>query len=225
MIDNVLTPLQQTILSDLNSRDWFIAILHGAKRSGKTFINNLQFLIELKRVREIADSLDIATPQYILAGYSMSNIQKNILTELSNSLGLEFKFDKYNAFELFGVRVIQTTHGTTQGVGRIRGMTAFGAYVNETSLAKEEVFEEIKSRCSGQGARILCDTNPEYPEHWLKKNYIDSTDSQIISYHFELDDNTFLDPRYIRNIKSATPQGMFYDRAIRGRWVSAEGVV
>ena len=104
-------------------------------------------------------------------------------------------------------------------------MTAFGAYINEASLANQEVFDEIKARCSGPGARIIADTNPDHPEHWLLKDYIKSEAAGIISFHFCLDDNTFLDPRYVKNIKESTPKGMFYDRGINGVWVSGEGVV
>ena len=155
----------------------------------------------------------------------MGNIQDNILTELSNKYGLEFKFDRFNNFNLFGVKVIQTSHGSIAGLGRIRGMTAFGAYINEGSLANQEVFDEIKARCSGQGARIITDTNPDHPEHWLLKDYIKSTAPGIMSFHFRLGDNTFLDPRYVKNIKETTPRGMFYDRGVEGLWVSGEGVV
>ena len=188
-------------------------------------MDNDIFLQELIRVRKTADKLGIDTPQYILAGYSMGNIQDNILTELSNKYGFQFKFDKFNNFTLFGVKIVQTSHGNISGLGRIRGMTAFGAYINEASLANQEVFDEIKARCSGPGARIIADTNPDHPEHWLLKDYIKSTAAGIMNFHFCLDDNTFLDERYIRNIKESTPKGMFYDRGINGAWVSGEGVV
>lgn len=46
-----------------------------------------------------------------------------------------------------------------------------------------------------------------------------------MNFHFCLDDNTFLDERYIKNIKESTPKGIFYDRGINGAWVSGEGVV
>ena len=196
-LENVLTNKQADVLGELAKEDWFIAILHGAIRSGKTFVNNIQFLLEVRRVAEQAKKQNIQSPMYIIAGYSMSSIQDNILNELSNTFGLEFKFDKYNAFMLMGVKIIQTTHGNIQGIGRIRGMTAHGAYINEASLANESVFEEIKGRCSGVGARILADTNPDQPEHWLKKNYIDKaeTNKDIKAFQFILDDNTFLDER------------------------------
>lgn len=225
MLSNIYTPKQIEILKACRNSDWFMLINHGAKRSGKTQLDNDLFLAELRNVRRTADELGIDTPQYILAGYSMGNIQDNILTELSNKYGFEFKFDKYNNFSLFGVKVVQTSHGSISGLGRIRGMTAFGAYINEASLANQEVFDEIKARCSGKGARIIADTNPDHPEHWLLKDYIKSNASGIMSNHFRLDDNTFLDARYVRQIKETTPSGMFYDRGVEGLWVSGEGVV
>lgn len=226
-INDVFTKKQQDVLKEIRKEDWFISVLHGAVRSGKTYLNNFIFLMEVKRVAEIAAKNGVSNPMYILAGYSMSSIQDNVLSELGNVFGINFKFDRYNSFDLFGVKIIQTTHGNKTGVGRIRGMTAYGAYINEASLAVESVFEEIKTRCSGEGARIIADTNPDYPEHWLKKNYIDKADknSDIRQFQFILDDNTFLDERYVRNLKAATPSGMFYDRSILGQWVSAQGVV
>ncbi len=225
MLSNIYTPKQIEILKACRSTDWFMLINHGAKRSGKTQLDNDLFLAELRNVRKTADEIGIDTPQYILAGYSMGNIQDNILTELSNKYGFEFKFDKYNNFNLFGVKVVQTSHGSISGLGRIRGMTAFGAYINEASLANQEVFDEIKARCSGRNARIIADTNPDHPEHWLLKDYINSSASGIMSNHFRLDDNTFLDARYVKQIKETTPSGMFYDRGVEGLWVSGEGVV
>lgn len=225
MLNSLYTPKQIEILKQTRQADWFMLINHGAKRSGKTQLDNDLFLQELIKVRKTADELGIDTPQYILAGYSLGNIQDNILTELSNKYGFEFKFDKFNNFNLFGVKIVQTSHGSISGLGRIRGMTAFGAYVNEASLANQEVFDEIKARCSGKGARIIADTNPDHPEHWLLKDYIKSNASGILSNQFKLDDNTFLDGRYIEQIKATTPAGMFYDRGVNGLWVSGKGVV
>ena len=224
-LNKLYTPKQIEILKRTNPSDFFILGLHGAKRTGKTVINNDIFLRELRRVRKIADKLKIKEPMYILAGVSSKTIQNNVLQEIYNRYQLDIKFDKHNSFTLFGVKVVQAFTGTIAGLGGIRGMTAFGAYINEASLANETVFKEIISRCSGDGARIVFDTNPDNPEHWLKKDYIDSKSENIISVHFRLDDNTFLSERYIRNIKESTPSGMFYDRDIEGLWVTGEGVV
>lgn len=217
---------QRNVLKFALNNDFFMLINHGAKRTGKTIINNDLFLLELKRVRKIADEEGVKDPQYILAGADLGAIQRNVLNELSNKYELEFKFDKHNRFKLFGVLVCCFGHSKINDLGRIRGMTAYGAYINECSIANEEVFNEIKSRCSGTGARLLIDTNPDQPEHWLKRDYIDKADGKLIqAYQYILDDNTFLSDRYRDSIKSSTPSGVFYDRDILGMWVSAEGIV
>lgn len=221
------TDKQINILKATERRDWFMLINHGAKRTGKTILNNDLFLRELIRVRKAADDEGVETPQYILAGATLGTIQKNVLIELTNKYGIEFKFDKYNSFNLFGVQVVQTGHSKVSGIGAIRGMTAYGAYINEASLAHEEVFDEIKSRCSGSGARIIVDTNPDHPEHWLLKDYIENKEPKagILEFSFQLDDNTFLNERYKESVKASTPSGMFYERNINGQWVSGDGVV
>lgn len=225
VLTDVYTDKQLSVLKETVKGDWFISLLHGAKRSGKTKINNDLFLFELRRVRKIADVEGIKEPMYILAGVSSATIQKNILQELYNMYHIDPQFDKHGNFKLFGVKVVQAYTGNIAGVRSVRGMTAYGAYINEASLAVQEVFAEIVSRCSATGARILGDTNPDNPEHWLKKEYIDNPTEKIREFHFALDDNTFLSESYRENIKATTPSGMFWDRDILGLWVSAEGVV
>lgn len=208
------------------NNDYFMLIGSGAKRAGKTIVNNDLFLYELRRVKKIANKLNIPLPQYILAGADLGALQRNVLNELTNKYEIEFKFDKHNRFILFGVQVCCFGHSKTNDLGRIRGMTSFGAYINEATMANEMVFNEIKSRCSGEGARILADTNPDQPEHWFKVNFIDNEDGKVIKvFHYQLDDNSFLSKRYVDSIKSSTATGMFYDRDIEGKWVSAEGIV
>lgn len=219
------TPKQQEVLSRVIAKDFFICGLHGAKRSGKTFVNNLVFLYELVRVRRLADKLNVDEPMYILAGTSSTAIQNNVLQELYNAFDIEPKYDKHGSFNLAGVKVVQVYTGSISGLKRARGFTAWGAYVNEASLATEEVFKEIISRCSAEGARIIWDSNPDNPNHWLKQDYIDNDDPDIIDFSFKLDDNTFISDRYKDNIKAATPTGKFYDRDILGLWTVAEGAV
>lgn len=223
---SVYTKKQIEVLRYAKNNDFFIAILHGAKRAGKTVANNDLFLKELMRVKKLAKEEGVENPQYILAGNSLGNLQRNVLIELTNKYGIEFHMDKYNRFKLFGVQVCCFGHGTIRDLGRIRGMTAYGAYINEGSTAVNMVFKEILNRCSGSGSRVMVDTNPDNPLHWLKKDYIDKADGKtIVDFQFTLYDNDFMSERYIKNIEAATPSGMFFDRDIKGLWVSAEGVV
>lgn len=225
-LNNLYHPKQVEVLRRAMTQDYFMLINHGAKRSGKTVLDNDLFLYELQRVRANATAAGVSNPQYVLAAADIGSIHRNILNELTGKYGIEFHFDKYNRFTLFGVQVCCFGHSKINDMGRIRGMTAWGAYINEACVANEEVFDEIKSRCSGEGARILMDTNPAAPSHWLKTDYIDQADGKtIVEYPWRLDDNTFLSERYRQSIKTSTPSGMFYDRDINGAWVSADGMV
>lgn len=224
-LTDLYTPKQIKIYKRTRQEDWFMLINHGAKRAGKTQLDNDLFLNELIRVKQNATKQGVKTPMYILGGVSSKTIYTNVLHELEGKYGIQFKFDKHGTFMLMGVKIIQAYTGTIAGLGNIRGMTAYGAYINEASLANEEVFSEIVSRCSGDGARIICDTNPDHPEHWLKKKYIDNPGKNIINFHFTLKDNTFLSERYINNIIETTPSGMFTDRGIFGLWTIGEGAI
>lgn len=224
-LSKLYTKRQLDVLNYIWNHDWFICGLHGAKRAGKTVVNNDTFVTELSRVRKIADRLGVDEPIYILAGTSSTAIQNNVLQELYNKYGFEPKYDKHGSFVFCGVKVVQVYTGSISGLKRARGFTAFGAYVNEASLANEIVFKEIISRCSGEGARVVWDSNPDNPNHWLNRDYIGKNDGKIIDFSFKLDDNTFLSKRYIDSIKAATPKGKFYDRDILGLWTVAEGAI
>lgn len=226
MLSDLYTQKQLDTFRFAVNHDYFMLINHGAKRTGKTVLDNDLFLYELRRIKQIAAAQHVESPQYIMAGADLGALNRNVLIELSNKYGLKFHFDKYNRFKLFGVQVCCFGHSKINDLGRIRGMTAFGAYINEGTMARQEVFDEIKSRCSGYGARMLIDTNPDNPEHWLKRDYIDKADGKIIkAVHYRLDDNTFLSDRYKQTMKDTTPSGMFYDRNIEGQWVMGEGAV
>lgn len=232
-LDNLFTTKQLEVLDQVvNDPTWSLMINYGAVRAGKTFVDNFVFLLDVRHAAEVAQGQGVLHPQYILAGVSSKTIQNNVLNEIENTFGLSFHFDKHNSFEVMfpglpAVKIVQAFTGSIAGLGAIRGMTAYGAYINEASLANEEVFDEIRKRCSPDGARVVCDTNPDIPTHYLKKKYIDNPNHSkaIRSNHFRIDDNTFLSKMYIQNLKETEPAGMFYDRAIEGEWAAAEGIV
>lgn len=226
-IKDLLAPKQEQVLRSYLNDNWKTLILSGAVRSGKTYIDNLLFLMELRRISRLAKKLNKPNPMYILAGFSADTIYKNVIAEITTTFGLNIKFDRSGHFRLFGVEVVKAYTGSERGRDSIRGMTAWGAYINEASLAKASVFSEIQKRCSAPEARIICDTNPDEPTHWLKKNYIDNTDPKagIKTFFFTFDDNPALDDDYKEKLKASTPSGVFYDRDILGLWCTGEGVV
>lgn len=226
-ITNFFTPKQVEVFHTYKTKPFKIMILSGAVRSGKTFIDNVLFLNELKRVAELARLRGDKHPRFILAGATSGSIYNNVISELQTQFGLTLKPDFHNHYHLFDVDIVPVYTGSISGLSSARGFTSYGAYVNEASLANHEVFNEIQNRCSQPGSHIICDTNPDIPTHWLKLDFIDNKDpdSGIVSFNFTIDDNTFLDPGYVKSMKASKPKGMFYDRDILGLWVTGEGIV
>ena len=224
-LTDIYSPKQIEVLTWAQTHDFFLLINHGAKRSGKTVIDNDIFLMELKRVKKMAKKEKIKHPQYILAGADLGSLQRNVIVELQNKYGIDIKFDKHNRFTLFGVKVCCFGHSKITDLSHIRGMTAAGAYINEAALCNRTVFAELISRCSLPGSRLIMDTNPDRPSHWLKTDYIDKADGKTIKdFRWRLTDNTFLTDRYVESIKASTPSGAFFDRDINGAWVAAAGI-
>lgn len=226
-LSNYLAPKQMQVLHTYLHDDFDMLVLTGAVRSGKTFIDNLLFIFELRRIAQMAKDNHDKHPQYILAGASSDSINKNVIISCENQFGINFKLDRHGHYNLFGVDITPVSTKTLGGLAGARGFTSYGAYVNEATLGVEPVFQEIQQRCSIDGARIIVDTNPDNPEHWFKKDYLDNNKkkARMIQFHFTIDDNTHLSQRYIEGIKARTPTGMYYDRAILGLWVTGEGAV
>lgn len=227
LLPTLYSPKQEEVMRAYHNEDFYILINTGGIRSGKTVVNNDIFLNEVMRVSVYAKENNIKTPMYILAGATSGTLYTNVLLELTNKYGIEFKFDRYGNFMLFGVLIVTTHTGNIGGLRSIRGMESYGAYVNEASLANHEVFGEIINRCSGTGARIICDTNPDHPNHWLKKDYIDQAREkpEFKVFHWTIFDNPFLSDDYVSNRVATIPTGAMYDRAILGRWTAGEGAI
>lgn len=225
-ITDFFTPKQIEVFHFYRTQPFKIMILSGAVRSGKTFIDNVLFMNELKRVSLQAKKDGNNHPRFILAGVSSGSIYNNVISELQTQFGITLNPDKHNHYHLFGVDIVPVYTGSIGGLKSARGFTAYGAYVNEASLANEAVFNEIQNRCSKSGAHIICDTNPDIPTHWLKTNYIDNKDPDagFVSFNFTIDDNTTLDSAYVKSMK-ASKTGVFYDRDILGLWATGDGIV
>jgi len=83
----------------------------------------------------------------------------------------------------------------------------------------------LLSRLSEHGAKLFGTTNPDNPNHWFKTKYIDRREElDFFLMEFLIDDNTFLDPGYVEELKKEYT-GVFYKRFILGEWCSAEGLV
>ena len=222
---NNLTIKQQEVLESFIFDNPKILICSGAKRAGKTYILTQVFINHVATFRNRGVS-------FIIGGTTQASIRRNILNDLEAIIGKEIRLTKDNHFKLYGNKIYCFDGANADSYKKVRGFTSYGAFLNEATTLHDTFVKECISRCSGEGARIYMDTNPENPTHTVKVDYIDKdgqklSDGQlnIKAINFTLYDNTFLNKEYVESIEASTPSGMFFDRDILGIWVASEGVV
>lgn len=225
MTPRKLSTKQREVIRYWRDNRPLVLVNEGAVRSGKTVVNNILFF------RHVLYFLDRGV-DFIITGHTVPALVRNVLQPLSDMFGIDTKLSSYNQFEMFGNRVSCFGGDNRDAYKAMTGMTAYGWYGNEVSLQHENTIQEAFNRCSGEGFCILWDTNPDYPEHPIKRNHIDKSGERlpdgrerVHAVHWELADNPFLPVEYVDNLKRSTPPGMWYDRAIRGLWTAAEGLI
>ena len=193
-------------------------LLEGSVRSGKTWISLIlwqAWIAEQPKNRF-----------YLMTGKTLQTLKRNCLLPLQELIG-ENNFDfSLSAKEgkMFGRTIMLEGANDAKSEYKIRGITLGGAYADELTLYPEDFFTMLLSRLSETGAKLIATTNPDNPGHWLKKKYIDKPEIDMLCIKFLIGDNTTLDPEYVKSIKREY-QGVFYERFIRGNWVTAEGTI
>ncbi len=200
-------------------------ILEGAIRSGKTYADLLLWIMHVYHMQKPAKD-------FIITGYTLGSVERNIIKPLSSMLDVSITLDQFGRFDMGPHKVNCFGTNTEIAYKPMQGMTSYGWLANEVTSHHHNSVTEAFQRCSGEGARIFWDTNPDNPTHPVKVNYIDKSglrdargDLAIQSFHFVLDDNELLPPEYVEDVKRTTPDGMWYDRRILGKWVAAEGII
>ena len=201
-------------------------ICDGAVRSGKTSIMAVAFIdwamrgFSYHRFGLCGKTVDSCSKNlvepYISLSYSKS---RYIMRWRRSEKVLEVrKGSVVNFFEIFG--------GKDEGsAALIQGRTLAGVLLDEVALMPRSFVEQALARCSVDGARLWFSCNPESPQHWFKREWIDQRDKRNALYlHFEMRDNPSLSEKTLAQYESRYT-GVFYDRYIRGLWVLAEGLV
>lgn len=204
----------------------------GSIRAGKTFLS-IAWLMNKNK--------ELPAGNGMILGQTPETIERNLLNDLMEMLGesnfiykKEKHIDIYYWVDIDG-RVERKVRRwyivgakDKKAIGRIRGSTLIAAYIDEATLMPKEVFDELVGRLSSKEATMLATTNPDSPNHWLIKNYVENPKAKADwrRFKFLLDDNLALDPEYIERIKrqyAGIPSR--YRRMILGEWVIAEGVI
>lgn len=191
----------------------------GATRSGKTYLD-FKWIIPT-RIRERIGKDGLA----VILGVTKSTIERNVLEPMRNIYGDELvrTISSDNTAWIFGEKCYCLGAEKVSQVSKIRGASIKYCYGDEVADWSEEVFALLKSRLDKEYSCFDGTYNPQYPNHWLKK-FLES-DADIFSQTYTIDDNPFLPPAFVENLKKEYAGTVFYDRYILGRWTLAEGLV
>lgn len=211
----MFSPMQRDFWRDCNHR-WNVKT--GATRSGKTYQD--YFLIP-KRLLAVADKEGLN----VILGNTRETIRRNILLPMQNLYGAEYvsNLRADNSCEMFGQKVFCLGADNANRVDKVRGASIKYCYGDEITTWNPDVFDMLKSRLDKSYSVFDGTCNPANPQHWFKQ-FLDS-DADIYQQAYTIDDNPFLDPAFVANLKKEYSGTVLYDRYILGLWVAAEGVI
>lgn len=200
-------------------------ICDGAVRSGKTVaMADGFFLWSMACFRE---------QHFGICGKTIGALRRNIIGNLPDWLGSGFALwesrsenklvvtdgcGRKNTYYLFG--------GQDESASKaIQGVTLAGILLDEAAIMPRSFVEQACARCSVPGSRLWFSCNPEGPEHWFYKEWIQKArEKNLLHLHFTMQDNPGL-AESVRRRYEALYTGVFYRRFILGQWCQAEGLV
>lgn len=209
--------------SGVSDADGIIA--DGAIRSGKTVCMALAF---------VQWSMQSFSGQnFGLCGKTVGSFRRNVLSVLKQMLGSR----GYQVSDCRSDNLVIISRGSVENYyyifgGKdegsqdlIQGITLAGILLDEVALMPESFVNQATGRCSVEGSKFWFNCNPEGPEHWFKKNWIDAREDKHLLYvQFTMEDNLSMSER-IRERYRAMYTGIFYRRYILGEWCLAEGLI
>ena len=209
----MLSPKQRNFIHDPTP----MKVSHGSIRSAKTTAQIIDWL----------HWVPTAPPGPLaVAGKTRDTVGRNVLEVIEQ---LDPRAIQWRASAptctIMGRRLHVLGANDAQAESKVRGLTLAGTLVDEVTLLTEDFFTTLLGRLSVEGARLLATTNPDSPNHWFKRKYLDRAAELGWSvWHFTMTDNPGLSPEYIARV-SREFTGLYHRRFIEGAWVAAEGAI
>ena len=197
----------------------------GAVRSGKTLSMVTGFFLW--------SMASFQGGTFAICGKTVGALRRNILEQLPRWLGGLFRIREYrseNKLVVWDMTGRQNTYYLFGGRDEsscqlIQGITLSGVLLDEAALMPRSFVEQACARCSVEGSKLWFNCNPEGPEHWLYKEWIQRAgEKNLLHLHFTMDDNPSLSGRIRRRYENLYT-GVFYRRFVLGQWCMAEGLV
>lgn len=198
------------------TRRWNIKT--GATRSGKTYMD--YFLIP-RRLTAVAGLEGLN----VILGNTRETVRRNVILPMVSIYGPDriSNIRTDNSCTMFGQQVFILGADNEAHVNRLRGASIKYCYGDEITTWNHGVFDMLKSRLDKPYSVFDGTCNPDNPRHWFKQ-FLDS-DADIYQQAYTIDDNPYLDPAFVENLKKEYAGTVLYDRYIRGLWVAAEGAI
>lgn len=199
-----------------------VNLAHGAIRSAKTVGVNTRWL---KAIHEADENTNL-----LMVGKTLGALERNVLVPLARMVGpSNFLYKRsLKRVWIYGRECWCEGANDASAYQKIEGETLQKAYVDEGSLCHQSFWDMLITRLSEDGSELFATSNPGPPTHYLKKRWIDREgEIDLKSWHFTLDDNPWISDAYKEELKRryAPETSMFYQRFIKGLWVSDEGAV
>lgn len=208
----------------------YALICDGSVRSGKTASMICSFVLWAMSSFQNA--------RFGICGNTVQSAERNIIMELEQMADITHYFQLHylgskhiltvtgngtvNRFHVFGGK-------DEASYKLVQGLTLSGVLFDEVALMPESfVNQAIARTLSVSGAKLWFNCNPDSPEHWFYKQWVEKCDhgqrTDTRHIHFLMQDNPTMSPEKIRKAESMF-SGVFHRRYVLGEWCLAEGVI
>lgn len=196
----------------------------GARRCGKTYLDNLYTIPKRILERKGKDGLNV------ILGVSKGTIERNVLQPLRQIYGNELvsTINSQNIAILFGEEVYCLGAEKVNQVSKIQGTSIKYCYGDEVAKWSQEVFIMVQASLDKPYSCFDGALNPENQSHWLKRDFLDQVEEKgldVYVQHYTIFDNPFLSKEFVDNLCKEYEGTVYYNRLILGQWCNAEGII
>lgn len=196
----------------------------GARRCGKTYLDNLYTIPKRILERKGKDGLNV------ILGVSKGTIERNVLQPLRQIYGndLVTTINSQNIAILFGEEVYCLGAEKVNQVSKIQGTSIKYCYGDEVAKWSQEVFIMVQASLDKPYSCFDGALNPENQSHWLKRDFLDQVEEKgldVYVQHYTIFDNPFLSKEFVDNLCKEYEGTVYYNRLILGQWCNAEGII
>ncbi len=199
-------------------------ICDGSVRSGKSLSMTIGFILW--------SCSEFNGQTFAVCGKTAGSIQRNVILPMQQWLEGIAEISLKLSRSCFDVTINGNTNRYYFFGGKdessymlIQGMTLAGVMFDEVALMPKSFVEQALARCSVKGSRFWFNCNPDSPQHWFYREWIQDLEKKNAAYlHFTMDDNYSLDPAVKKRYESLYT-GVFKERYIDGKWCVTEGII